>query len=161
MVIGPLTGSFLAGMVALFVMMRNQKYDSIKEKIKAKENFTKASIIFEHSIINIIRALEVIDATQRNNIVFFQKKDFFTVSYEIIKKSLNELEHIPNDYFNSIGFKYYIEARSTISSFESDFGKFLINFTEDNPTTFFYTINLKSMINELEQLQKEMKNISM
>lgn len=44
--------------------------------------------------------------------------------------------------------------------FESDFGKFLYNLVEENQTTFFYTVSLKNIINELEELQVKIKNIS-
>ncbi|EJP85992.1 hypothetical protein [Bacillus cereus] len=158
-IIGPLTGSFLAGMVAFIIMRKNQSYDVLKEKRKERNNFLKATYVYNHVVEDIKKSLKGIDAIAPTDLVYFQKSQMFTIYYEIIKKGLNQLEKIPDDYIIHESYQYFLETKALISMFESDYGKFLSRYQGDSIDSFLLTMNFEHKISELEELQNKIMKI--
>ncbi|MED2919562.1 hypothetical protein P4324_12735 [Bacillus thuringiensis] len=158
-IIGPLTGSFLAGMVAFIIMRKNQSYDVLKEKRKERNNFLKATYVYNHVVEDIKKSLKGIDAIATTDLVYFQKSQMFTIYYEIIKKGLNQLEKIPDDYIIHESYQYFLETKALISMFESDYGKFLSRYQGDSIDSFLLTMNFEHKISELEELQNKIMKI--
>ncbi|MGQ7776824.1 hypothetical protein [Bacillus sp. WC2507] len=158
-IIGPLTGSFLAGMVAFIIMRKNQSYDVLKEKRKEHNNFLKATYVYNHVVEDIKKSLKGIDAIAPIDLVYFQKNQMFTIYYEVIKKGLNQLEKIPDDYIIHESYQYFLETKALISMFESDYGKFLSRYQGDSKDSFFLTMNFEHKISELEELQNKIMKI--
>lgn len=158
-IIGPLTGSFLAGMVAFIIMRKNQSYDVLKEKRKERNNFLKATYVYNHVVEDIKKSLKGIDAIAPTDLVYFQKSQMFTIYYEIIKKGLNQLEKIPDDYIIHESYQYFLETKALISMFESDYGEFLSRYQGDSIDSFLLTMNFEHKISELEELQNKIMKI--
>ncbi|HDR8152409.1 hypothetical protein [Bacillus cereus] len=158
-IIGPLTGSFLAGMVAFIIMRRNQSYDVLKEKRKERNNFLKATYVYNHVVEDIKKSLNGIDAIAITDLVYFQKNQMFTIYYEVIKKGLNQLEKIPDDYIIHESYQYFLETKALISMFEADYGKFLSRYQGDCIDSFLLTMNFENKISELEELQTKIMKI--
>lgn len=159
-IIGPLTGSFLAGMVAFIIMRKNQGYDVLKEKRKECNNFLKATYVYNHVVEDIKKSLEGINAIAPTDLIYPQKNQILTIYYQVIKKGLNQLEKIPDDYIVHESYQYFLETKALVSMFEADFSDFLLRYQEDSQdSTFFLTMNFEKMISELEELQNKIMRI--